>query len=198
ICSPRRPSRGIPRTSPVSPPPCCRWGTARWRRRRARAPPRSALPEENRTMERRIFNQEHELFREQFKKFCAREVTPHVDKWEEQRIVDREAWLKAGAQGFLCPTLDVKYGGAGVDFGYAAIINEEIIKAGSSGFAMGLHSDIVVPYIESFGSETQKQRWLPGCANGTAISAIAMTEPNTGSDLASIKTTAIRDGDSYV
>jgi len=149
-------------------------------------------------MERRIFNEEHELFRDQFKKFCAREVTPHVDKWEEQRIVDRDAWLKAGEQGFLCPTLDVKYGGAGVDFGYAAIINEEIIKAGSSGFAMGLHSDIVVPYIETFGSEAQRQRWLPGAASGKTITAIAMTEPNTGSDLASIKTTAIRDGDSYV
>jgi acyl-CoA dehydrogenase len=149
-------------------------------------------------MERRVFTKEHELFREQFKKFCEREVTPNVERWEEQRIVDRETWKKAGDQGFLCPTLDPKYGGSGVDFGYAAIINEEIVRAGSSGFTAGLHSDIVVPYIESFGSEAQRERWLPGCASGDTITAIAMTEPNTGSDLAGIKTTAIRDGDSYV
>ncbi|MBP1690308.1 MAG: acyl-CoA dehydrogenase [Deltaproteobacteria bacterium] len=149
-------------------------------------------------MERRVFNAEHELFREQFKKFCAREVTPNIEKWEDQRIVDREAWRKAGEQGYLCPTLDVKYGGSGVDFGYAAIINEEVIRAGSSGFTMGLHSDIVVPYIEAFGTEAQRERWLPGCASGETITALAMTEPNTGSDLASIKTTAIRDGDHYV
>ena len=149
-------------------------------------------------MERRVFTAEHELFREQFKKFCAREVTPNIEKWEDQRIVDREAWRKAGEQGYLCPSLEVKYGGSGVDFGYAAIINEEVIRAGSSGFTMGLHSDIVVPYIEAFGTEAQRERWLPGCASGETITALAMTEPNTGSDLASIKTTAIRDGDHYV
>lgn len=149
-------------------------------------------------MERRVFTREHELFREQFRKFCEREITPNVERWEEQRIVDRETWKKAGEQGYLCPTLDPKYGGSGVDFGYAAIINEEVIKAGSSGFTAGLHSDIVVPYIDSYGSEAQKQRWLPGCASGETITAIAMTEPNTGSDLAAIKTTAVRDGDSYV
>jgi acyl-CoA dehydrogenase len=149
-------------------------------------------------MERRIFTAEHELFREQFKKFCAREVTPNIEKWEQQRIVDREAWKKAGEQGFLCPTLDSKYGGSGVDFGYSAIINEEVIRAGSSGFTIGLHNDIVVPYIETFGTEAQRERWLPGCASGETITALAMTEPNTGSDLAAIKTTAIRDGDHYV
>jgi len=149
-------------------------------------------------MERRVFTAEHELFREQFKKFCAREVTPNIEKWEDQRIVDREAWRKAGEQGYLCPSLEVKYGGSGVDFGYAAIINEEVIRAGSSGFTMGLHSDIVVPYIEAFGTEAQRERWLPGCASGETITALAMTEPNTGSDLAAIKTTAIRDGDHYV
>ena len=85
-------------------------------------------------MERRVFNEEHELFRQQFKKFCEREVTPNVERWEEQRIVDRETWKKAGEQGFLCPTLDPKYGGSGVDFGYSAIINEEVVRAGSSGF----------------------------------------------------------------
>ena len=96
-------------------------------------------------MERRIFTEEHELFREQFRKFCVREVTPNVARWEEQRIVDREAWTKAGAQGFLCPWVEPEYGGSGVDFGYSAIIDEEIVRAGSSGFALSLHNDICVP-----------------------------------------------------
>jgi acyl-CoA dehydrogenase len=149
-------------------------------------------------MQRHVFNEEHELFREQFKRFCAREVTPNIERWEEQRIVDRDAWSKAGSQGFLCPWVDPKYGGSGVDFGYSAIIDEEVIRAGSSGFAISLHNDICVPYIASFGSEEQKERWLPGCVSGELVTAIAMTEPNTGSDLAAIKTTAIRDDGHYV
>jgi acyl-CoA dehydrogenase len=149
-------------------------------------------------MQRHVFNEEHELFREQFKKFCAKEVTPNIERWEEQRIVDREVWTKAGEQGFLCPWAHPKYGGSGVDFGYSAIIDEEVIRAGSSGFAISLHNDICVPYIDSFGTEEQKQRWIPGCVSGELITAIAMTEPNTGSDLAAIKTSAIRDGDDYV
>ena len=149
-------------------------------------------------MERTIFTREHELFREQFKKFCAREVTPNVERWEQQRIVDREAWRKAGEQGFLCSWADPKYGGSGVDFAYSAIIDEEIIRAGSSGFALSLHSDICVPYLDTWGTEEQKARWIPGCVSGEIVTAIAMTEPNTGSDLAAIKTTALRDGDDYV
>ena len=149
-------------------------------------------------MRRTIFNEEHELFREQFRKFCAREVTPNIERWENQRIVDREAWRKAGAQGFLCPWVDPKYGGSGVDFAYSAIIDEEIIRAGSSGFAMSLHNDICVPYIGSYGTEEQKERWLPGCVSGDIVTALSMTEPNTGSDLAAIKTTAIRDDGYYV
>jgi acyl-CoA dehydrogenase len=149
-------------------------------------------------MERTIFNEDHNLFRDQFREFCAREIVPNIERWEEQRIVDRETWLKAGEQGFLCPWVDPAYGGLGVDFGYSVIMNEELIRAGSSGFALPLHSDICVPYIATFGSEDQKQRWLPGCVSGKLISAIAMTEPNAGSDLAAIKTTALRDGDHYV
>jgi len=113
-------------------------------------------------------------------------------------MVDRETWLKAGEQGFLCPWVDPKYGGLGVDFGYSVIMNEELVRAGSSGFALPLHNDICVPYIATFGSEEQKKRWLPGCVSGKLISALAMTEPNTGSDLAAIKTTALRDGDHYL
>jgi acyl-CoA dehydrogenase len=149
-------------------------------------------------MRRTIFNEEHELFRDQFRKFCAREVTPNVERWEQQHIVDREAWTKAGAQGFLCPWVDAAYGGSGVDFGYSVVIDEEIVRAGSSGFALSLHSDIVVPYLASFGTEEQKQRWLPGCVSGAIVTALAMTEPNTGSDLAAIKTSAVRDDGHYV
>ena len=149
-------------------------------------------------MERTIFNEDHNLFRDQFREFCAREIVPNIERWEEQRIVDRETWLKAGEQGFVCPWVDPTYGGLGVDFGYSVIMNEELVRAGSSGFALPLHSDICVPYIATFGSEEQKQRWLPGCVSGKLISAIAMTEPNAGSDLAAIKTTALRDGDHYV
>jgi acyl-CoA dehydrogenase len=149
-------------------------------------------------MQRTIFNEQHELFREQFRKFCAREVTPNVERWERQRIVDREVWRKAGEQGFVCPWADPKYGGSGVDFGYSVVIGEEVIRAGSSGFALSLHNDIVVPYLDSYGTPEQKERWLPGCVRGDVITAIAMTEPNTGSDLAAIKTTAIRDDGHYV
>ena len=149
-------------------------------------------------MERTIFNEDHNLFRDQFREFCAREIVPNIERWEEQRIVDRETWLKAGEQGFICPWVDPTYGGLGVDFGYSVIMNEELVRAGSSGFALPLHSDICVPYIATFGSEEQKQRWLPGCVSGKLISALAMTEPNAGSDLAAIKTTALRDGDHYL
>jgi acyl-CoA dehydrogenase len=149
-------------------------------------------------MRRPIFDEDHELFRQQFRQFCAREVIPNIERWEEQRIVDRATWKKAGEQGFLCPWVEPTYGGSGVDFGYGAIMNEELVRAGASGFALSLHNDICVPYIASYGSEEQKQRWLPGCVSGELISALAMTEPNTGSDLAAIKTTALRDDGHYV
>jgi acyl-CoA dehydrogenase len=113
-------------------------------------------------------------------------------------MVDREVWRKAGAAGFLCPWLEEKYGGAGGDFLMSVVLMEELAVAYESGFAMCLHSDIVVPYIHSFGTEEQKQKWLPGCASGELVTAIAMTEPGTGSDLANVKTLARRDGDDYV
>jgi acyl-CoA dehydrogenase len=149
-------------------------------------------------MRRTAFNEDHELFREQFKRFCAREVVPNIERWERQRIVDRDAWRTAGEQGFLCPWVDPRYGGAGADFGYSAVIDEEIVRAGSSGFALALHNDICVPYLASYGTEEQKARWLPGCVRGELITAIAMTEPNTGSDLAAIRTTAVRDDGHWV
>ncbi len=149
-------------------------------------------------MERIIFTQEHDLFRDQFRKWLEKEVVPHHEKWEEEGQVPREIWRRAGELGFLCPQLPEEYGGMGVDFKYNAIITEEISRVGASGLALSLHSDIIAPYIEAFGSEEQKKQWLPKSASGECILAIAMTEPNTGSDLANIKTTAVKDGDEWV
>jgi acyl-CoA dehydrogenase len=149
-------------------------------------------------MDRTLFNDEHKAFRAAFKQFVAREITPHQQRWRDQGQVDREVWRKAGAQGFLCPWMDEKYGGAGADFICSMIIMEELAVAYESGFAMALHSDIIVPYIYSFGTEEQKQKWLPGCASGEFVTALAMTEPGTGSDLAALATTAVKQGDEYV
>jgi acyl-CoA dehydrogenase len=149
-------------------------------------------------MGRNLFSEEHEIFRDSFKKFLAKEVTPFIEKWEEDGIVPREMWNRLGDNGFLCPWLDEKYGGSGAGFEYSAIIIEELAYIGCHGLIAGLHSDIIVPYIYSFGNEEQKVRWLPGCASGDIVTAIAMTEPGTGSDLAAVRTTAVKDGDSYV
>jgi acyl-CoA dehydrogenase len=149
-------------------------------------------------MDRKLFDADHDTFRQTFRQFVDREIRPHQDRWREQGQVDREIWRKAGAQGFLCPWLDAKYGGAGADFLCSVIVMEELARAYESGFAMSLHSDIIVPYLYTFGNEDQRQRWLPGCASGELVTALAMTEPGTGSDLAALTTTAVRDGDDYV
>ena len=149
-------------------------------------------------MDRTIFSEEHHAFRQAFKQFIAREVTPNQARWREAGIVDRAVWRKAGAAGFLCPWLDEKHGGPGGDFLHSVVVMEELAYAYESGFALALHSDVIVPYLHTFGSEEQKQRWLPGCASGELVTAIAMTEPGTGSDLAAIATTARKDGDDYV
>jgi acyl-CoA dehydrogenase len=149
-------------------------------------------------VERNIFTEEHALFRSAFEKFVGREVTPHQERWREAGIVDREVWRKAGEAGFLCPWLEEEYGGPGADFIFSVIVIEELAKVYESGFAMSLHSDIIVPYIHEFGSEEQKKKWLPKCASGEVVTSIAMTEPGTGSDLAAVTTTAVRDGDEWV
>ena len=149
-------------------------------------------------MERDIFDEGHDLFRDHFRRYVEREVIPNQERWREQGMVDREAWEKAGQAGFLCPWLDGRWGGAGGDFLHSVVVIEEMARAHESGFAMPLHSDIVAPYIDSFGSDEQKGRWLPGLASGELIAAIAMTEPGTGSDLAGIRTTARRKGDHYM
>jgi acyl-CoA dehydrogenase len=149
-------------------------------------------------MDRHLFDADHDTFRQSFRQFLAREVVPHQQRWREQGQVDREVWRKAGAQGFLCPWLEETWGGPGADFLCSVIVMEELAYAYESGFALSLHSDIIVPYIHTFGSDEQKQRWLPGCASGELVTALGMTEPGTGSDLAAIATTAVRDGDGYV
>lgn len=149
-------------------------------------------------MSRKLFNQEHQIFRDSFRKFLEREVIPFIEQWEQDGIVPRDIWRKMGENGYLCPWLEEEYGGSGAGYEYSVVINEELSFAGATGLLAGLHSDIVVPYLHSFGNEEQKNRWLPGCASGTIITAIAMTEPGTGSDLAAIRATAMRDGDDYI
>ncbi len=149
-------------------------------------------------MKRKIFDSEHKIFRDAFRTFVEREITPYHKEWEEAGIVPKELWTQAGEQGYLCPWLPEQYGGMDANFLYSAIITEELSYAGASGVAFNLHSDIVVPYLFHYGNDDQKQRYLPGCADGSLISAIAMTEPNTGSDLAAIKATAEKQGDHYV
>lgn len=149
-------------------------------------------------MKRTLFSPEHEIFRQSVRGFLQKEVVPHQERWAEQGIVDREVWRKAGAAGLLCPWLSEEEGGPGGDFLHSVIVSEELARTYDSGLALALHSDIVVPYLVSFGSDELRRRYLPGCVSGDIVTAIAMTEPGTGSDLASIATTARRDGDHYV
>ena len=146
-----------------------------------------------------IYTEEHEMFRKALRKMLDKEAYPYFEQWEAQRDIPRDFWLKLGENGFLCPMVGEAYGGLGLDFGYAAILTEELERVGA-GLASGvaLHSDIVTPYIEAYGTEAQKQKWLPKSVTGEFISAIAMTEPGAGSDLAGIQTTARRDGDYYI
>ncbi|SFC85272.1 acyl-CoA dehydrogenase [Bacillus sp. OV322] len=141
---------------------------------------------------------EHEIFRKSFRRFLEKEAYPFYDEWESNRIVPRSFWEKMGKQGFLCPDLPEEYGGSETDWGYSVIINEELERVGSGLVGIGLHSDIAVPYIASYGTAYQKEKWLPGCTKGEIITAIAMTEPGTGSDLANISATAFLDGDRYI
>jgi alkylation response protein AidB-like acyl-CoA dehydrogenase len=127
-----------------------------------------------------------------------KEVTPFADQWEKDGIVPKSAWQKMGQAGFLCMDVPVEYGGIGGDFIYALIAAEEMAKTWITGLATPLHSDIVVPYISSFGSEELKKKYLPGCVSGDIITAVAMTEPGAGSDLANLATIAVEEGDEVV
>jgi alkylation response protein AidB-like acyl-CoA dehydrogenase len=152
-------------------------------------------------MKRTIFTEEHRLFRDSFRHFVKKEMVPYIAQWEKDGIVSRELWLKAGQQGFLGLNVPEEYGGAGTnDFGYSTIMTEEFARAGvgSAGGGIGLHNDIVLPYFLALATQEQKQRWLPGMCSGELITAIAMTEPDTGSDLAAVSTIAQRHGDTYL
>lgn len=146
---------------------------------------------------RTAFTAEHDLFRDQVRRFFDRELTPHLDRWEEQGEIDKAFWRKAGEAGLLCPTVPEAYGGLGLDYGYNAVIDEELGYLGSTA-GIGLHSDIVAPYLVHYGSEELKARWLPRMISGETPTAIAMTEPGAGSDLQGIRTTALPDGDDYI
>ena len=147
---------------------------------------------------RTLFSDEHEIFRATVGRLLDEECVPHHERWEEQGHIDRDAWLKAGEQGLLCPTVPEAWGGLGTDFLYNVVVDEEIARRGLSGIGWGLHSDIVAPYIVNYGSEEMKRKYLPKMVSGEMIGAIAMSEPGAGSDLQGVKTTAVRDGDHYV
>ncbi|HEY5757167.1 MAG TPA: acyl-CoA dehydrogenase family protein [Steroidobacter sp.] len=150
-------------------------------------------------MRRLIFEPEHDAFRETVGRFFRNEIGPHAERWREQGHVDRWAYTKAGEQGYLLMWADERYGGAGVeDFRYEQIVYEENIRHGEPGFYINLHSGLVAPYIDGLGDEEQKLRWLPKCASGQSILAVAMTEPGAGSDLAGMKATAVDRGDHWL
>jgi acyl-CoA dehydrogenase len=146
-------------------------------------------------IERSLFSPEHEAFRDSFQRFIDKEIAPHHAAWEEQGYVDRAVWNKAGDNGFLCMSMPEAYGGAGADRLYSVIQMEALGQAGYSGIGYSLHNEIVAPYIERYGTEAQKARYLPKMASGEMIGAIAMSEPAAGSDLQGIKTTALQQAD---
>jgi len=147
---------------------------------------------------REIFDDEHELFREQFRRFAEAEIAPRVEKWNRDGKTDRESWRRVGEQGFLGAAAPEEYGGSGEDFLFDVVIMEEMARLRAHAMMISLHSDICMPYLTAYGTEAQKRRYLVPAISGEALLAIAMTEPGTGSDLANVQTRAIRDGDAYV
>ncbi|MEE8599975.1 acyl-CoA dehydrogenase family protein [Euzebya tangerina] len=145
------------------------------------------------------FDEQHDMFRQTVRTFCEREVAPHNEQWAADGQVSREVWLKAGETGLLCMAVPEEYGGVGVeDFRYNAIVNEELIRVGASGPGFSVHTDINLPYFLEYTTDVQKKTYLPKMVTGECITAIAMSEPGTGSDLSGIQTRAVRDGDEYV
>lgn len=147
---------------------------------------------------RTVFREDHEMLRPSAQRFFKRECFPRQAEWDKAGRVDRETWLKAGRERLLCVAVPTEYGGGGGDFGHAAVILEEMHRAGISGAGFSLHSDIIAPYIVRLGTEEQKQRWLPKVCAGETILAVAITEPGGGSDVKAARTTAVREGDEYV
>ncbi|GJL87042.1 MAG: acyl-CoA dehydrogenase [Minwuia thermotolerans] len=149
-------------------------------------------------LQREIFSEDHEIFRRTVRKFLEEEMAPHHEKWENQGYVDRDAWTRAGELGFLCMSMPEEYGGSEADKLYSAILMEETQRLNLTGLGFGLHNEIVAPYINRYGSEEQKRKYLPKMASGEMVGAIAMSEPGTGSDLQGVKTTALKDGNEIV
>lgn len=144
------------------------------------------------------YTEAHHEFRQRLRTFLEKEVIPYAEQWEQDHIVPKEIWNKIGQQGFLSTSVAKEYGGLGGDFLYSAIVCEEMAKTGQTGLAAPLHSDVVVPYIQEYGSEELQKKYLPGCVSGSVVTAVAMTEPGAGSDLSSIQTTAVEEGDDVI
>jgi len=150
-------------------------------------------------VERDIFTEEHEAFRDLVRSFIAKEITPHYEQWERDGVVSRDVWLAAGQAGLLGIEIDEQYGGGGSqDYRYYMILGEELARAGAPGPGFSVHNDIIGPYLQRLCTPEQSERWLPGYCSGEIITAIAMSEPGAGSDLQGMRTTAVRDGDHYV
>src|ERR671923_1978960 len=160
---------------------------------------RTTILRRERSVKRQLFTEDHHAFRETVRTFLAKEVTPHYDQWEKDGIVSRDAWRAAGKQGLLGFAVPEEYGGGGTsDFSYATVLAEEFTRAGAPGLALGLHNDVIGPYLTGLATEEQKRRWLPGFCDGSLITAIAMTEPGAGSDLQGIRTHAEDRGDHWL
>jgi acyl-CoA dehydrogenase len=144
------------------------------------------------------YTEDHREFRQRLRRFLEKEVTPHADEWEKAGIVPKTVWEKMGQAGFLCTEVSAEYGGLGGDFLYSVIVIEELSRTSQNGLVAPLHSDIVVPYLTSYASDALKKKYLPGCVSGDIVTAVAMTEPGAGSDLAGISTAAVEDGDEVV
>jgi len=148
--------------------------------------------------ERRLFREEHDMFRDMVRKFIEREIAPYHHQWEKDGVVPRDLWLKAGEAGLLCCTVPERYGGLGLDYLFDVVVFEEMARSGFTGPGFMIHCDLVATYVRSFGTEEQKSEWLPKMVKGEAIGSLGMTEPHAGSDLKNIRTRAVRDGDDYV
>jgi acyl-CoA dehydrogenase len=147
---------------------------------------------------RKVFREDHEMFRDQVRRFVETEIVPYHAQWERDGIVPKSLWLRAGEEGLLCVTAPEEYGGAGGDFGHSAVLIEELARVNATAVGFTTHSDVAVPYLVNYGTEDQKARWLPRLVSGELIAVIAMSEPQIGSDLRGMKTKAVRDGDHYV
>ena len=154
---------------------------------------------QNVLIEREIYaSEEHKMMQNMIQDFIKNEIMDHIDQWEKDGMVSRKIWERAGALGLLCIDMPEQYGGSGLDFSYSALFIEEMAKEGISGPGFSLHSDIIAPYLFKYGTEAQKQKYLPLMATGKMITSLGMTEPNCGSDLQAIKTSAVDKGDYYL